>query len=61
MYVSAYLCVWSIKFLCIKTKDLIWSGNIIIVVILLFKSGSLLAIELKFYVLLLVNDSERGM
>ena len=30
-------------------------------VILLFKSGSLLTIELKFYVLLLVNDSERGM
>ena len=29
--------------------------------ILLFKSGSLLTIELKAYVLLLVNDSERGM
>ena len=58
MYGSAYLCKWSIKFLCINTKDLIWSGNIIVVVILLF---SLLVIELKFYVLLLVNDSERGM
>ena len=61
MYGSAYLCKWSIKFLCINTEDLIWNGNIIVVVILLFKSGSLLMIELKFYVLLLVNDSERGM
>ena len=61
MYGSAYLCKWSIKFLCINTKDLIWSGNIIVVVILLFKSSNLLTIELKYYVLLLVNDSERGM
>lgn len=33
----------------------------IVVVILLFKSSSSLTIELKYYVLLLVNDSERGM
>lgn len=30
-------------------------------VILLFKSSSSLMIEFKFYVFLLVNDSERGM
>ena len=52
-----YLCIWSIKFLCIKIKDLVGSGKNCS----LFKSSSSLMTELKFYVLLLVNDSERGM
>ena len=55
-----YLCKRSIKFLCIKIKDLVEVGKIV-VLILLFKSCSLLMIELQFYVFLLVNDSERGM